>query len=76
MEIDVVVEGGRGGVVSVGECLYHSPERDSKLGPKHLSLLEFETWQLRPLGYHGWYGNLSYSWTKISHLLKLLKYFF
>ena len=29
------------------------PKRDSNLGPNHLSLLEFETWQLRPLGHHG-----------------------
>ena len=26
---------------------------DSNLGPKRLSLLEFDTWQLRPLGHHG-----------------------
>ena len=32
---------------------YYSPERGSNLGPKHLSLLEFATWQLRPLGQHG-----------------------
>ena len=30
-----------------------SPERDSNLGPKRLSLLEFETWQLKPLSHHG-----------------------
>ena len=28
------------------------PNKDSNLGPKCLSLLEFETWQLRPLGHH------------------------
>ena len=28
--------------------------RDSSLGPKHLSLLEFESWRLRPLGHQGW----------------------
>ena len=28
-------------------------ERDLNLGPKRLSLLEFETWRLRPLGHHG-----------------------
>ena len=32
---------------------YRSPERDSNLGPEHLSLLEFKTWQLRPMGHHG-----------------------
>ena len=26
---------------------------DSNLGPKCLSLLDFETWGLRPLGHHG-----------------------
>ena len=30
---------------------YCNPERDSNLGPKHLSLLEFEAWQLRPRGH-------------------------
>ena len=30
-----------------------SPERDSNLGPKHLSLLELEALWLRPLGHHG-----------------------
>ena len=29
------------------------PERDSNLEPKSLSLLEFETWQIRPLGHNG-----------------------
>ena len=29
---------------------YHNPERHSNLGPKSLSLLEFTTWRLRPLG--------------------------
>ena len=28
------------------------PSRDLNLGPKH-SLLEYETWRLRPLGHHG-----------------------
>ena len=28
---------------------YHSPEQDSNLGSKHLSLLEFETWRLDSL---------------------------
>ena len=32
---------------------YHCPEQDSNLGPERLSLLDFETWQLRPLGHHG-----------------------
>ena len=31
------------------------PSGDSKLGPKRLSLLEFETWRLRPIGHHGWF---------------------
>ena len=26
---------------------------DSNLGPNRLSLLEFETWRIRPLGHHG-----------------------
>ena len=30
---------------------YRKPEQASNLGPKHLSLLEFETWRLRPLGH-------------------------
>ena len=29
------------------------PSGYSNLGPKRLSLLEFETWRLRPRGYHG-----------------------
>ena len=29
------------------------PSGDLNLGPKRLSLHEFETWQLRPLGHHG-----------------------
>ena len=29
------------------------PSRDSNLGPKPLSLLEFKTWRLKPLGHHG-----------------------
>ena len=29
-------------------------EWDSNLGPNRLSLLEFETWQIRPWGHHGW----------------------
>ena len=32
---------------------YRNPERDSNLGPKRLSLLEFSTWGLRPLDHHG-----------------------
>ena len=28
-------------------------DRDSNLGPNCLCLLEFETWQIRPLGHHG-----------------------
>ena len=28
------------------------PKRDLILGSKRLSLLEFETWELRPLGHH------------------------
>ena len=32
---------------------YCSPEQDSNLGPKHMSLLDFETRQLRPLGHRG-----------------------
>ena len=31
----------------------YRPEWNSNLGPKHLSILEFETWQLRLLGHHG-----------------------
>ena len=33
---------------------YCSAERDSNLRPKHLSLLEFETWWIRPLSHHSW----------------------
>ena len=33
---------------------YRRPEQNSNLGPKHLSLLEFEAWRLRPLSHHGW----------------------
>ena len=32
---------------------YCSPKQDSNLGPKRLSLLEFETWQIKPLSHHG-----------------------
>ena len=32
---------------------YNSTERDSNLGHTCLSLLEFETWGLRPLGHQG-----------------------
>ena len=32
---------------------YEEPRWDSNLGPKPLSLLEFETWHLRPLRQHG-----------------------
>ena len=45
-------------LLHIKECSYKndqycSPERDLNLGPQHLSLLEFETWPLRPLGYYG-----------------------
>ena len=29
------------------------PQGGFEPGPKHLSLLEFETWRLRSLGHHG-----------------------
>ena len=32
---------------------YLIPSGYSNLGPKRLSLLEFETWRLRPLGHQG-----------------------
>ena len=36
------------------------PKRDSNLGPKCLSLLEFEMWRLRPLGHHCRYKVIGY----------------
>ena len=33
--------------------VYHSPEQDSNLGINYLSLLEFETWGIRPLNHQG-----------------------
>ena len=33
--------------------IYRNPERDSNLGPKRMSLLEFETLRLRPISHHG-----------------------
>ena len=46
---------GRAGSVDISlRDGYHSPKWYLNLGPKHLSLLEFGTWQLRPLGHHGW----------------------
>ena len=38
-----------GSIMVPNTCL----EWDSNMGPKHLSLIEFKTWQLRPLGHHG-----------------------
>ena len=36
-----------------------APKRDSNLGPNHMSLLEVETWRIRPLGHHGqFFGNV------------------
>ena len=44
---------------------YCNPEWDSNLGPKHLSLPEFETWPLRPLGHHGRLSKICYCIKKL-----------
>ena len=50
-------------------------EQDSNSGPNQLSLLEFETWQIRPLSHHGRISHLFFQETnsvfsKISNLTK------
>ena len=57
------------------------PERDSNLGPKRLSLLEFETWwlrlRLRPLGHHGRFQPYIDSlWEWIGNFCSCVSYFY
>ena len=44
---------GKGMASTNGTYLTTYPEQDTNSGPNRLSLLEFETWEIRPLSHYG-----------------------
>ena len=42
-------------ITAMVPCKLSCPKRDWNVGLQRLSLLEFETWRLRPLSHQGWF---------------------